>query len=154
MKLPARRQGGFVPDILHDFPIKAPPARVFAEVSLPLGLDQWWTLHSAGAPRLGNEYELDFGPGYLWRARVTRAEPDREFELELTAAEPQWIGTRVGFHLTAVAGGTQVRFYHVGWPGESENFRVSSYCWAMYLRILRRHLEHGEAVPYERRLEA
>lgn len=143
-----------MPDILHDFPIKAPPARVFAAVCSPLGLDQWWTLRSAGSPRLGNEYELDFGPGYAWGARVTRSEPDREFELELTKAEPQWVGTRVGFHLTAVAGGTHVRFRHVGWSGNSENFRQSSYCWAMYLRILRRHLELGEVVPYERRLEA
>jgi hypothetical protein len=25
--------------------------------------------------------------------------------------------------------------------------------WAMYLRVLKRHLEHGESVPYERRLD-
>jgi len=31
---------------------------------------------------------------------------------------------------------------------------VSCYCWAMYLRIMRRYLEHGESVPYERRLDA
>jgi uncharacterized protein YndB with AHSA1/START domain len=29
-----------------------------------------------------------------------------------------------------------------------------AYDWAMYLRILRRFLEHGEVVPYEARLEA
>jgi hypothetical protein len=34
-----------------------------------------------------------------------------------------------------------------------DEFRRSSYCWAMYLRILRRYLEHGETVPYERRLD-
>jgi len=31
---------------------------------------------------------------------------------------------------------------------------ISSFCWAMDLRILRRHLEHGESVPRERRLDA
>jgi hypothetical protein len=30
---------------------------------------------------------------------------------------------------------------------------VSCFCWAMYLRILRRHLEYGEEVEYERRLD-
>jgi hypothetical protein len=27
------------------------------------------------------------------------------------------------------------------------------YCWAIYLRVLRRWLEHGERVPYEQRLD-
>ncbi len=143
-----------MPDILHDFPVKATPARVFAAMTTPEGLDQWWTFRSAGAPRLGAEYVLDFGPGYEWRARVSRCVPDREFEWELTDADPEWLGTRVGFQLAGTEGRTEVRFHHVGWPRDSEQFRISSYCWAMYLRILRRHLELGESVPYEHRLEA
>ncbi len=143
-----------MPDILHDLRIKASAQKVFAAVSAPAGLDQWWTLRSAGAPRLGAEYELDFGPGYLWRARVTRCVPEREFELEVTAADAEWIGTRIGFRLGGTPTAAVVRFYHTGWPRDTEHYRTSSYCWAMYLRILRRHLEHGETVPYERRLEA
>ncbi len=48
---------------------------------------------------------------------------------------------------------TQVRFYHRGWPVETEHYRISCYCWAMYLRVMKRYLEHGEIVPYERRLD-
>ena len=143
-----------MPDILHDFPIEAAPARVFAALTTPAGLDQWWTLRSTGTPRLGAEYVLDFGPEYVWKARVSRCVPDAEFELEVTDADPEWIGTKVGFELSATPVGTEVRFRHAGWPRESEHFRVSSYCWAMYLRILRRHIEHGESVPYARRLDA
>jgi uncharacterized protein YndB with AHSA1/START domain len=143
-----------MPDIFHDFPIKAAPPRVFAALTTPAGLDEWWTLRSTGTPRSGVEYVLDFGPEYVWKARVSRCVPDAEFELEFTDADPEWIGTKVGFHLSAAGAGTQVRFRHVGWPRETEHFRVSSYCWAMYLRILRRHLEHGESVPYARRLDA
>jgi uncharacterized protein YndB with AHSA1/START domain len=33
------------------------------------------------------------------------------------------------------------------------HYRVSCYCWAMYLRILKRYLEHGETVPYAKRLD-
>ena len=39
-----------VPDILHDFPIKAPLDRVFQAVSTPEGLDRWWTKRSEGKP--------------------------------------------------------------------------------------------------------
>jgi uncharacterized protein YndB with AHSA1/START domain len=142
-----------VADIIHEFPIQVPPGRVFQGISTPAGLDQWWTARSQGEPRLGAEYELWFGPRYDWRGKVTRCRPDAEFELEITRADKEWLGTRVGFALQEQGRGTLVRFQHLGWPTESEQWRVSCYCWAMYLRILRRYLEHGETVPYERRLD-
>ena len=100
-----------MPDILQDFPIRASAARVFRAVSEPAELDQWWTVRSAGEPRVGASYDLFFG------------------------------------------GRTFVRFHHIGWPSVSEHYRISSHCWAMYLRVLRRYLEHGERVPYEQRLD-
>ena len=75
------------------------------------------------------------------------------FELELTRADKEWIGTKVGFHLEAQGAMTQVRFHHLGWPEETAHYRILCYCWAMYLRVLRRYLEHGESVSYERRLD-
>jgi hypothetical protein len=59
----------------------------------------------------------------------------------------------VGFELEEAGGETQVRFHHLGWPAANDHYRISCYCWAMYLRILKRYLEYGELVPYEKRLE-
>jgi uncharacterized protein YndB with AHSA1/START domain len=141
-------------DIVHDFPIKAPVDRVFRAVSTPDGLDTWWTKRSAGSPQEGAEYELWFGPEYDWRAKVTRCVPDSEFEVEMTRADSDWSGTRVGLRLEPRGAGTWVQFYHSGWPSPNAHYRISCNCWAMYLRILRRSLEHGESVPYENRLDA
>lgn len=140
-------------DILHDLPINVPPQRLFEALSTPEGLDRWWTKRAAGTPRAGAEFELGFGPGFDWRARVTRCAPNSEFELEMTVADQDWLGTKVGFRLETVEGATWLRFRHTGWPQPNEHYRVSCNCWALYLRILRRHLEHGESVPYERRLD-
>ncbi|MEO8138079.1 MAG: SRPBCC domain-containing protein [Gemmatimonadota bacterium] len=150
----APQPGGARPtaEILHDFPIQASAARVFEEITSPSGLDRWWTARSAGEPRVGTEYQLWFGPEYDWRARVTQSVPDRAFQLEMTVAGPDWAGTRIGFVLEEGAAATTVRFYHTGWPDQSDHYRISSFCWAMYLRILKRHLEHGEVVPYDQRL--
>ena len=139
-------------DILQDFPIRAPQARVFRAISTPPGMDTWWTQRAAGQPRQGAQYELDFGPGYAWRAKVARCEPEREFELEVVSADDDWLGTRVGFSLEPRRDGTWVRFRHTGWKTANEHYRVSTHCWAMFLRILRRSLEHGESVEYEARL--
>ena len=140
-------------DIYHDFPIRASLERVYEAVSTPRGLDSWWTRRSSGQPEEGAEFELWFGPEYDWRARVTRVVSPSEFELQMTKADSDWLGTRVGFRLDGLVDTTQVRFYHTGWPTPNEHWRVSCFCWAMYLRVLRRHLEHGEDVPYEMRLD-
>lgn len=140
-------------DILHDFPINAPLEQVFQAVSTPDGLDQWWTMRSRGTPALGSEYELWFGPDYDWRAVISRWSPPTELEFRMTRAAGDWMNTRVGFVLRQDGGATAVRFHHSDWPGPGEHYRISCFCWAMYLRILRRYLEAGETVPYERRLE-
>ena len=102
----------------------------------------------------GHEYTLWFGPDYDWRARVSRCVPPSEFEFELTEAHEDWLGTRIGFHLKATEKGTEVRFHHTGWPIDNEHYRTSCYCWAMYLRLMKRYVEFGEIVPYKDRLEA
>lgn len=143
-----------MPDIIHEFTINVAPEKVFAMFTTPEGLDRWWTRESSGKPELGTEYRLYFGPQYEWRAKVTRLSLPREFELEMTAAHEDWVGTRVGCRLHADAKDrTRVNFYHQGWLEPNEHWRVSCYCWAMYLRILRRNLEFGEFVPYEKRLD-
>lgn len=142
-------------DIIQEFTVKASPARVFQAMATPEGLACWWTKTSAGKPEAGAEYVLFFGPKYDWRGRVTRYTPQSAFELKMTNADPDWMGTRVGCELRPEGkDATRVRFYHTGWPTENEHWRISCYCWAMYLRIMRRYLEHGETVPYEKRLDA
>lgn len=143
-----------MPDILQDFPISVAPSRVYEAVSTASGLNKWWTRAATGVPRVGEVYELDFGPGYEWQGVVTKAEPGRAFELEMVKSDVDWDGTRVGFELAQVTSCTQVRFHHRGWPASNEHYRVSCHCWALYLRLLRRNLEVGEFVPYEKRLEA
>ena len=142
-----------MPDILQEFPIAAEPSQVFRAVSDPKLLDEWWTLRSSGRAALGASYELDFGPEYRWNAVVTKAEPGRAFELRMTSSDADWLGTLVGFELEPSGTGTQVRFYHRGWPDVNAHYRISCHCWALYLRILRRHIEHGESVPYDQRLD-
>jgi uncharacterized protein YndB with AHSA1/START domain len=88
-----------VADIFHEFPINAQGDRVFRAFTTPEGLDTWWTKQSAGKPQVGAEYELGFGPGYDWRAKVTRFVPDSEFEIEIVHADSDWAGTRVGVRL-------------------------------------------------------
>ena len=140
-------------EILQDLPIRAPLDRVFGAVSTSYGLNQWWTETCTGEPTRGSAYELGFGPAYQWRATVTQSVLPVSFELTLTHADPDWISTRVRFDLAPNDGGTRVQFSHRGWPATNEHYRVSSHCWALYLRLLRRYIEFGESIPYAERLD-
>ena len=142
-----------MPDICHQFMIKHTPSKVFENVHTSKGLDNWWTKNSEVKPETGGIYSLYFGAGYNWKAVVTIFETEQLFELQFTEADKDWMGTKVGFLLTPKDGKTVVNFYHTGWPIENEHFKISSYCWAMYLRILKRYTEFGEQVPYENRLD-
>ncbi|MFN8646448.1 MAG: SRPBCC domain-containing protein [Gemmatimonadales bacterium] len=142
-----------MPEILHDFPVFATPERVFAALSDPAGLDAWWSLRASGTPGPGEHYALDFGPGYAWAGVVVAYDPPRALAWEMVEADDDWRGTRVGFELAAIEGGTHVAFAHTGWPAANAHFRTSSFCWAMYLRLFKRYVEAGEVVPYARRLD-
>lgn len=98
-------------------------------------------------------YEFRFGPEYQWRAVVVRRELDMAIEWELTMAMDDWMGTRFGFVLDACGDDTEVEFHHAGWAEATPHFRTTSYCWTMYLRLLKRFLEAGAVAPYVDRLE-
>lgn len=139
-------------DIFHTFTINASPEEVFHKITLAEGISEWWTKSGTGDPKLGEKYELNFGEGYCWIARVTKYRPFKEFELTMIEAHEDWKSTKVGFELDERAGLTKVNFHHLGWPQENEHYKISCHCWAMYLRVLRRLLEFQEFVPYESRL--
>lgn len=140
-------------DIFHQFQIGSKPEKVFEAISRSKGLDNWWTKSSSENPRLDGIYTLFFGAPYDWKAVVTKYQQNSIIELKISEADLDWTGTRIGFSLSGQNGITSVDFYHTGWPSINDHFKISSYCWAMYLRILKRYVETGEMVVYERRLE-
>lgn len=139
-------------DIFHYFPINASIDKVFEAISTPKGLDSWWSHTASGNAVLGELFQIHFEPDYNWTAVVSKCIPSKEFELTMQTSNEDWEGSKVGFRLTNKNGVTDVRFYHTAWKEDNEHFRISNYCWAMYLRILKRNLEFGGFVPYADRL--
>lgn len=138
-------------EILHQLVVRATATRVLAALTTAAGLDSWWTMTSAVTGG-GSVFAFGFGPEYDWRAQVVRMGSDG-VEWEFTRADGDWTGTRVGFGLKEADGLTTVCFSHRGWAEANEHFRVTSFCWALYLRHLKRYVEAGVVIPYSERLE-
>jgi len=139
-------------DIFHYFPINAPIDKVFENISTPNGIDKWWAKTTSGKSAIGEIFHFHFEPDYNWNAVVSIYVPNEKFELTMKNSDPDWEGSKVGFSLTGKNNLTEVQFYHTNWKEDNNHYRISNYCWAMYLRILKRNLEFGENVPYVDRL--
>ena len=144
-----------MPDIFHQFQINASAEKVFEGISTPEGLDNWWMKTSKGKPAVGEHYELFFSPEYIWTAVISKCISNKEFQFTMQRSDDDWTNTKVGFNLTNKNDTiTEVEFYHTGWPHNNPHYKISNYCWAMYLRILKRYLEFGEKIPYDDRLNS
>jgi uncharacterized protein YndB with AHSA1/START domain len=141
-------------EIMHEFWIRADREKVFDACATTEGLEAWWTLRTSGGPRLNEEYKFYFSEAHDWRGVARVCQPPRAIEWEMTNADEDWTHTRVGFELEPEGEGTRLLFRHSGWRDANRHFRVSSYCWATYLRLLKRYVERGEVVAYADRDEA
>lgn len=138
-------------DILHDLTIKAPASKIFAAISEPEHLNNWWTKKCKGQAKLSEEYRLYFTAEYDWYARVSICEPNRHFELQMTKSDEDWNPTRFGFVLEETSAGIRVSHYHKGWLSQNHHYRRSNYSWAQLLRLLKNYVETGEVVEYMHR---
>jgi uncharacterized protein YndB with AHSA1/START domain len=144
---------GLTVDIEHELVVSAPIADVFACFSTSDGLNAWWTNTAHANSSVGGVYQFGFDAAHQWSGvvRVFDAPRNIEWEMTDTSPLPDWLGTRVGAQLTAEGELTRLHFYHRGWEGATPHHRLSSFCWAMYLRLLARYCTTGDVVAYESR---
>ncbi len=140
-----------MPDIHLDLWIAASAKKIYSHLSTPEGLSSWWPENARWLDDNKSEIEFDFGPGYIWTARVLNNIHNKNIVFKMTQSDEDWNGTLVGFELENEDSDVRVRFSHTGWPELNDHYRRSAFCWAMYLRVLKRHLEYGENVPYSQR---
>ena len=129
-----------MPDILHNLTIQSSAENVYDVITTPKGLAVWWTKSSSSHPELGAEYQLFFSDEYDQRAIVLEYDENTKFVLEITKADEDWTGTKVKLFLTRKSDSTDLQFEHTGWKETNDHFRVSSYCWAKYLRLLKKEV--------------
>ncbi len=137
--------------IYHDLVISASAERVFHAISLPEHLNNWWTLKCTGNPEEGAVYNLYFAPEYDWLGEVTKMVSNASFHIKMTRSSEDWMTTIFGFDLEEEKGGVRLRFSHLGWMACNEEFRNSSFCWALLLNALKNYIEKGVIVPFAER---
>ncbi len=123
--------------IHHDFVIRAGITKIFEAITKPKHLVNWWPLNCKGIPELNEEYNFFFGSKYDWYGKVIKVIDNKSFHIKTTKADADWSPTSFGFDLIQNETSVTVKFSHTGWPHCNEEFRQSSYCWAILLNSLK-----------------
>ncbi len=137
--------------IYHSFVVEVDPPKVFAAITEPEHLIQWWPKRCSGIAEIGAEYNFFFEEPYNWFAKVSEIKVNESIALKMTKSDPDWDPTTFGFDLKDHKKGTYVSFYHKDWPDQNEHMKYSSFCWAMLLNGLKDYLEKGKVIPFEER---
>ena len=138
-------------DIHHDFVIAADRRIIFDAITQPEHLVNWWPLKCKGIPKIDEEYNFFFGPKYDWYGKVILIIENQSFYIKTTKADANWNPTSFGFDLIQNKHSVTVKFSHTDWPQCNDEFRQSSFCWAILLKGLKNYIEKGVIIPFEKR---
>jgi len=135
------------------YTVEQSPDEIFAAI---LDVGAWWTGTIEGhADTLDAEFTYRHPPQHYSRQRVAELEPGRRVVWQVTdshlafVSEPsEWTGSEILFDIVPVAGGTELRFTHVGLVPEVECYAGCSTGWLHYINgSLHSLITTGEGLP-------
>jgi hypothetical protein len=120
------------------YTVEQSPEEVFAAV---LDVGAWWTGQIEGrADELGAEFTYRHPPQHYSRQRVVELEPGRcvvwrvtDSHLAFISEPGEWTGSEIVFDILPAAGGTELRFTHLGLVPDVECFGACSTAWLHYI---------------------
>ncbi len=137
--------------IYHDLCIKGRIDKIFDAITNPEHLINWWPLYCTGTPETGEIYNLNFTDDYDWYGKVIKVEANKSFHIKMTKSDENWNHTSFGFDLENSENGVVLKFQHTGWLSFNDEYRQSSYCWAILLQGLKNYIENNVIIPFEKR---
>lgn len=140
-------------DYSTSYTVEQSPEEVFAAI---LDVPAWWMGQIEGrADRPGAEFTYRHPPQHYSRQRVIELEPGRrvvwrvaDSHLSFVPDPDEWTGTDIVFDIVPTAGGTELRFSHVGLLPDIECFDACSTAWLHYINgSLRSLITTGRGLP-------
>ena len=135
-------------EINHLFHISAPRKKVYEAISSIKGLSGWWTADTRGNSEPGGVLEFRFGEHFLNRMKVRELIEDKSVTWDCVESAPDWVGTKLTFHLDDNDGKTRVKFSHGNWKESNDFMAQCNFSWGRYMESLRNLCEKGKGSPF------
>lgn len=125
-----------------------PPVKVFAALTDPKILPQWFVAKASFTPRKGGTFRLNWGGGYTLRGRVLAFEPPKKLHLSWVDRfeDGKVFETEVRFTFARKGKGTLLSLTHRGFKSGKKWVALHGGIasgWAYYLLNLKSVLDHG-----------
>lgn len=133
--------------------VDASPTDVFTAVTDVRG---WWSAGLEGdSAQVGDEFTYRYEDAHVSRIRVIEADPGRRVawlvldnSFSFVQDPTEWVGSEMIFDITAVDGGTELRFTHHGLLPEHECYEACVQGWSCYITdSLRERIASGTGRP-------
>ncbi len=129
--------------------IHATPDALFDALTTVDGLSAWWT-RATGSGDTGGQLKFHMSQPEPCMMRVVAAARPISVQWTVTACdfEPDWVGTRPTFTITAIDDATtELHFRHRGLTEELDCIEMCTRGWDHYLASLRDYVETGTGSP-------
>jgi uncharacterized protein YndB with AHSA1/START domain len=137
-----------MPDLKHQVPIDAPPARVYAAFSTQNGMRNWWTADTKMDERVGGKAEFGFDKrAMVFRMHIEKLDLGKQFVMQCQGDHPEWDGTTLTWTIDSPVDKTIVRFTHSGWKEVTEFCASCNSMWGNLMFRLKGYLEGKNPGP-------
>ena len=138
-----------MPDLKHQIPIKAAPAKVFAAIATSEGLRSWWTADSKTEDKVAGKAEFGFDRrGTVFRMKIEKLELDRRLLWSCHGDPPEWAGTTLLWELTSKGDVTILRFTHGNWKSANDYYAMCNSTWGELMYRLKNYVEGKAPGPH------
>ncbi len=133
--------------------VEAHPEQVYAAVVNPRG---WWNDAIEGSTdAVGESFRFEVPGIHRSHILVTELDPGRRVTwrvldnwMAFVADQREWVDSEIRFEIEAAAGGSRVRFTHVGLTPLEECYELCSNAWGHFIsRSLKQLAETGAGLP-------
>jgi uncharacterized protein YndB with AHSA1/START domain len=133
-----------IKQLLH---INAPQQKVYDAISTINGLQNWWTVQTAGKDVVGETISFRFGemgPDF----KVIELIPGQKVTWQCIGGISDWQGTTLNFELDQNDGKTRIRFEHKDWKQDGDFYASCAFTWGRYLESLRQYCQTGKGESF------
>ena len=137
-----------MPDLKHQVPIEAVPAKVYAAIATQDGMRHWWTADTDMDEKAGGKAGFGFDRrGMVFRMVVKKLDPGKQVVMQCHGDHPEWAGTTLTWSIDQEGGKTILRFDHSGWREVTDFCASCNSMWGNLMFRLKRYVEGRNPGP-------
>jgi uncharacterized protein YndB with AHSA1/START domain len=133
-------------DVLFQFDVDAPPAKVLEAVKTTEGIQGFWTTNADVPEAVGEVVTVGFAIAPMpFDLRLEQSD-ESTVVWRTKSFPPHWVGTTIRWEVDERDGGSTVRFRHGSFGDDWETGAVA-YTWGQIMIKLKQYVETGKPDP-------